>query len=56
MTRAGKLGGSTEQHLLGHSVHDPLALLRECLRATKLEQNDVAYISDFQCRVYEASY
>lgn len=27
---------------------------RECLRATKLEQNVLAYISDFQCRLYEA--
>lgn len=29
-------------------------LLQECLRATKLEQNVLAYIRDFKCRLYEA--
>lgn len=33
-----------------------LVLSQECSRATKLEQNVLAYISDYKRRLYEAGY
>lgn len=54
MPRVGSQEVVQENICLATLVCGALALLQHCLRATKLEQNVLAYRSDIKCRLHEA--